>query len=80
MNREVSGSNPGGAEVFCTHKEKLIYTKDHELNCLACRSRAILPSFVGLCFYLILVVLSVNLLNDRHHWPSNELLFHLDIG
>ena len=49
MDREVSGSNPGGVEISCTYKEKLIYTKDHELNCLACRSRAILPTFVCLC-------------------------------
>ena len=53
MDREVSGSNPGGVEFFCTHKEKLIYNKDHELNCLACRSRAILPTFVGLCFKVV---------------------------
>ena len=49
MDREVSVSNPCGVEVFCSHKEKLIYTKDHELNYLACRSRTILPTFVGLC-------------------------------
>ena len=40
---------PVGSRLF-THKEKLIYTKDHELICLACRSKAILPTFVGLCF------------------------------
>ena len=50
MDREVSGSNPVGVKVFCTHKEKLSWTKDHELNSLACRSRAFLPTFVGLCF------------------------------
>ena len=50
MDREVCGSNPGGVKVFCTHKEKLIYARaPDELNCLACRSRAILPTFVGLC-------------------------------
>ena len=49
MDREVSGSNPAGVWEFFTHKEKLLYTKDHELNCLACRSSAMLPIFVGLC-------------------------------
>ena len=46
MDREVIGSNTGG--FFCTHKEELIYAKDHEF-CLTGRSRAILPTFVGLC-------------------------------
>ena len=55
MEREVSGTNPGGVEDFCTHKEKWIYTKDHELNYLACRSRAILPTFVGLCLIAALI-------------------------
>ena len=45
------GTNGKDPNVFCTHKEKLIQTKDHELNCLAYRSRAILPTFVGLCFF-----------------------------
>ena len=56
MDREVSGAKPGGIEVFCTYKEKLIYTKYHELNCLACRSRAILPTFVGLCLGTVVLV------------------------
>ena len=68
MDWEVSGLNPGGVEVFCTHKEKLIYTKDQELNCLACRSRAILPTFVGLCFFI------ANLITGKH----KELYYFLN--
>ena len=50
---------------FCTHKEKLIYTKDHELNCLACRSRAILPTSVGLCFTLDILIFARRNLRDN---------------
>ena len=59
MDREVIGTNPGGVEFFCTHKEKLIHAKDHELNCLAGRSRAILPTFVGLCLKLLLLIIDL---------------------
>ena len=47
MDGKGSGSNPGGEKFFCTHN--LISATAPELNCLACRSRAILPTFVGLC-------------------------------
>ena len=49
MDLEGSGSNPVGGKVFGTHKDKLIWATDPNVNCLACRSRAILPTFVGLC-------------------------------
>ena len=52
IDREVSGSNPGWFKLFCTHKEKLIYATAPELNWLACRSRAILPTFVNLCLFV----------------------------
>ena len=69
MELEDSGSNPGGVEVFCTHKEKLIYTKGHELNCLACRARAILPTFVGLCLK--------NMIGQSHVLDSYDSCFIL---
>ena len=40
--REVNGSNPGVVNYFCTRKAP-------ELNYITCRSRAVLPTLVGLC-------------------------------
>ena len=44
-----AGGQGSGGQWFESWWE-LIYTKDYELICLACRSRLIHPTFVGLCF------------------------------
>ena len=53
VDEEVSGSILARGKAFCSHKEKLIWTTAPEINYLACRSRAILPTFVGLRLLII---------------------------
>ena len=66
-DREVNYSNPDVVNCFL-HPLKIIKSTAPELYCLACRSRAILPTLVGLCLNF-LKLLTFSKFNDLW-WPT----------